>query len=106
MYICVLLSCYAVVVPLLLFCCPVVLLLCCCCPVVVSLTVAVVVRVWHAWAGQCVRSGTAHCAGGCRLSFWIWSLPCQISVLRLATHTYQDDQDLEEQQVSEWVMCA
>ena len=87
-------------------CCSVVLLLCCCCPVVVSLTVAVVVRVWHAWAGQRVRSGTAHCAGGCRLSFWIWSLPCQISVLRLATHTYQDDQDLEEQQVSEWVMCA
>ena len=27
----------------------------------------------------------------------------QISVLRLATHTYQDDQDLEEHQVREWV---
>ena len=47
-------------------CCAVVVLLlsCCCCPVVVSLNVAVVVRMWHAWAGQCVRSATAHLAGG------------------------------------------
>ena len=35
---------------------------------------------------------------------WVCSVLCQISVLRLATHTYQEEQDLEEKQVSEVVM--